>query len=222
MARSELRSVGGTLTDLHRVLEGWCDLQSKYSQIDFEPAYDHTEAANTSFLVSAANAIHGWTGVAESCVPWKLDAEGSKKHRGRLDAYIAIEDHGYVIELKQVWMTGKDETEIPSHNYSRKLSRAEKQIKELDFKGSDFGNDCTFLFGTYLVPDYDPAKYKLKRKVLFRKFVQHYESIFDAFAVFSSALTNKEATREHDYKQKWRRPIVALGLNEQTAAKRSC
>ena len=78
MAKSELRSVGGTLTDLHRVLERWCDLQSKYVQIEGDLAYDHTEAANTSLLVSAANAIHGWTGLAELRTP-KRNAKSAKK-----------------------------------------------------------------------------------------------------------------------------------------------
>ena len=221
MAKSELRSMGGMLTDLHRVLEGWCDLQSKYAQIEDEPAYDHTEAANTSLLVSAANAIDGWTGIAELRIP-KRDAESSKTKNGRLDAYIANEEYGYVIEFKQVWMTGKDfKTEVRNKRYKDLLSKAKRDVRELKFKKGIFDYDaCKFLHGAFFVISHDPAKVKRKKKALFDDLVQHCDSKFDAFAVFSPALKKEDLIR-HIGKNKWYRPIVALGLKELGAAKNS-
>ena len=220
MAKSELRSVGGTLTDLHRVLEGWCDLQSKYAQIEREPAYDHSEAANTSLLISAANAIHGWTGIAEMRIP-KRNAENAKTKNGLLDAYIRNEEYKYVIELKQVWMKGKDiETEIRNKEYKYPLDEAEKDVRELKFKKGHFAYDCKFLHGVFLVINHDPTKVTRKKKSLFEELVQHCNSNFDAFAIFSPALKNRKLTR-HKNNHDWYRPIVALALNELGARKNS-
>ena len=220
MARGELRSVGGRLTNLHRVLEGWCDLQSNYAQIVGEPAYYLTELANTSLLVSAANAIHGWTGIAEMPVE-KRDPDKSVKGVGQADAYISYalasdwsDWREYVIELKQVWMRGGTiEPKISNNGYRNKLRKAEEAVKAIKFKDNVFGKKCTYLFGAYLVPTYDPTKHKIKRKALFKKLEQHCKSNFDAFAVFSPDLKKSEV-RGREENKKSRLPIVAFVLNE--------
>ena len=229
MARSELRSVGGTLTNLHRVLEGWCDLQSKYAQIVSKPAYYDTELANTSLLVSAANAIHGWTGIAEMSVV-KRDLGKGVKGFGQADAYISYglssdwsDFREYVIELKQVFMQRSNiEPEISNNGYRDKLRKAEEAVKAIKFKNNVFDKKCTYLFGAYLVPSYDPRKHKIKRKALFKNLEQHCKSNFDAFAVFSPALEKSEVKRKGKSKKSsgvkysWQRrlPIVAFVLNE--------
>ena len=197
MAGCELRSVGGTLTNLHRVLEGWCDLQSKYAQNVGEPAYYGTELANTSLLVSAANAIHGWTGVAEMTVKKRALDEGVKGN-GRADAYISYalasdwsDWREYLIELKQVWMQGGNiEPKISKNGYRDKLRKAEEAVKAIK-STNNFDKKCTYLFGAYLVPTYDPTKHEIKRKALFKKLERHCKSNFDAFAMFSPDLKKK-------------------------------
>ena len=213
MAIRDLRSVGGTLTDLHRVLEGWCDLQSKYAEIIRVPAYDESEMANTSLLISAANAIHGWTGLAEVCVKRQDRRNSTARRRGLSDAYISNEDCGYFIELKQAWMSMKgNETEISSGRYSRRLKEAKAQIAEIYVEDDIAIWEEAYLFGAYLVPIYSSQKGKIKRKALFNNLVQHCESKkFDAFAVFSPALKQREFTRDEHHSC---RPVVALALKK--------
>ena len=216
MAIRDLRYVGGTLTDLHRVLEGWCDSQSKYAEIISAPAYDESEMANTSLLISAANAIHGWTGLAEVCVKRQHLGNSAVTKPGLSDAYISNEDCGYIIELKQAWMPMKgNETEISKRRYSRKLKEAKEQIDQLSSADSIASwEEDPYLFGVYgvyLVPTYNSPKGKIKRKALFNNLVQHCGSNFDAFAVFSPALKQKEYTRDE---HRSCRSIVALGLKK--------
>ena len=52
MAREELRAIGGAFDELHRVFHAWCDLQSKYSAIENEPAYDNSAKKNTGAFCS--------------------------------------------------------------------------------------------------------------------------------------------------------------------------
>ena len=228
MAGCELRSVGGTLTNWHRVLEGWCDLQSQFAQTFREPAYYSTELANTSLLVSAANSIHGWTGVAE----WKVekrDLDEGVNGVGWADAYISYglasdwsDWRDYVIELKQVWMQGGNiEPKISKNGYRDKLRKAEEAVKAIK-STNNFKKKCTYLFGAYLVPTYDPTSHEIKRKALFKKLERHCKSNFDAFAVFSpdlkkSEITIKGKSKKHNgVKRSWQRrlPVVALVLNK--------
>ena len=142
-----------------------------------------------------------------------------QKKNGQLDAYIANEKWGYVIEFKQGWMTGKDfETEIRNKRYTNLLDSAKKDVRELNFKQSECDkNCCKFLYGVFLVINQDRMKVMKNRKMLFDDLVRHCNSNFAAFAVFSPALKNKDLIRHN----KWYRPIVALGLNELGAAKNS-
>ena len=213
MAIRDLRFVGGTLTDLHRVLEGWCDLQSKYTEIKSEPAYDQSEIASTSLLISAANAIHGWTGLAEVCVKRQDPRNSTARRSGLSDAYISNEDCGYIFELKQAWMPMKgNEIEISSGRYSSKLKEAKAQIAEIHVEDEiAIGEEGAYLFGVYLMPTYNSPKGKIKRKALFNNLVQHCGYNFDAFAVFSPALKQKECTRGEHHSC---RTIVALALKK--------
>jgi len=218
MAEKELRHVGGSLAGFRRVLEGWCDLQAKYAAIEEEPAYDNSEAANTSLLVASANAIYGWTSLAESWVEKKKfkdvdDVDSSTTGPGLLDAYFATEDLGYVVELKQAWISLMRDDAIREKSYSALLSEANAQITQLDFKDSFPRKYFTGMYGAFLVPIYDPKKRKPKRRKLFENMVKHCETNFDAFAVFAPALSRWNCTSSMKDGHKSCHRLVALVLN---------
>ncbi len=217
MARTELRKVGGAHKELHRVLHAWCDLQSKYAAIEGEPAYDNSEAANTSLLVAAANNLYGWTAISELWIERaaknRSEAQENelKLRRGLLDAYLATEEMGYLLELKQAWMRPS----VSGENTFRyigadPLVSARKQIRQLDYQGSfSKGQNFTSYYGSFLVPSYDRDVLPVSRKEAFSLMENFCHENFECYAILSPSLRNREFTREA---RNVFRPLVAIGL----------
>jgi hypothetical protein len=221
MKNKEIRIIGGDDKTLHPVFEAWFDIHSKYISVEGETAYDYSEGANTSLLVAAANSLEGWVGVAEHYVdrapkdetPDPLEkSKKVKTNRGLLDAYLATEEHGYLIELKQRYMkpiTKKDKVGSFGYYHSSPLPEAKKQIEQLDFKGSfATERDFTSYYGGFLIPSYNRKEYKIKQDEAVSRIQSICRESFSTYAIFGPDLSDEDLSLS----KKNYRPVVALGL----------
>lgn len=217
MPREELRIVGGAYDALHRVLHAWCDLQAKYAAIENEPAYDNSEAANTSLLIAAANSLYGWTGISEMWVErlpkgqHQKDATDTKLGRGLLDAYLATETAGHLLELKQAWMLPKlGKEDALKYEGVNPLIAAQQQLQQLDHQGSfSKGQEFTSYYGAFLVPSFDKTKTPMKRKKVFAAMNTFCCDNFESYAIIAPNLKDRDLTRVG---RGLYRPLVAIGL----------
>lgn len=221
MKSKEKRIIGGDDKTLHPVFEAWFDIHSNYIRIEGETAYDYSEGANTSLLVAAANSLPDWVGVAEHYVdraPKERSLESSEKpkkvetNRGLLDAYLATEDYGYLIELKQRYMrpiTKRNKVGSFGYYHSSPLPEARKQIQQLDFKGSfATGKYFTSYYGGFLVPSYQWKKYKIEQDEAVSRLEEICRESFSTYAIFGPDISDKDLSLS----KKNYRPVVALGL----------
>ena len=203
---------------LEPVIVQWRRLLANYSDLDGGIAYDHSENANTGFLVAAANAVPGMTGMVEHWTERARaeDAPGTadkrKTGRGLLDAYIATDDTGYCLELKQCWLRkGKGDRLVFSG--SDRLKQARTQIETIRDAGF-FQAGHRFLYGGFLVPDLpeEPGKRPTQARVVEWLGAFCEEQDLDVHAIFAPDL--KRGAMKSGPGNGFFRPCVALGLKE--------
>ena len=215
MAKKDMRLVKANCSQsakLLPVLNAWCDLQEKYARMEEEPAYDHSELANTSLLVSAANSLEGWVGIAEHVV-LRGRIENSRTSSGHLDAYLDCRDKGYCFELKQSWLRiGKNPETGFVLDGGDHLQDAKKQIEELRAGGVFYKEECDFCFGSYYVANIAESNELPSRSNALRWMADFCdEQGFGVYVVFSPGLGKKSLMRGPNGGHY--RPCVAFGLN---------
>lgn len=217
-------------SELKQLLTKWCELQSKYAKLEQEAAYDHSEAANSSLLVSAANSLENWCGIAEHWVerkPRKAAETTKQEHkkanvsRGLLDVYISTNDRGYIIEMKQAWPAPDARHKnnmVLTDKGAAKLRESRSQIEQMDFKkGLVRHNNITALYGTYLVPYTTKDTFTFEREEIFEATIAYCDrKKFDVYAVFAPELEKEDLTVG---KRKSYRPVVAMGLQQYCSCK---
>lgn len=193
------------------ILAAWCELQIKFSVVEGEPAYDQSEAANTSLLVAAANLQPNWVGIAEYYVEREL-ADSKHRGRGSLDAYLATENQGYLFEIKQQWMTtARNQGARLRYDGGNKLKKAEQQVRQLMHENG-FAKDtvefCSF-FGGFLISAYEITEDQIHRRAAFEELVSFCRENFQTYAAVSPGLKRSRLSRTN-----WNsyRPAAAIVL----------
>ncbi len=191
-------------------------MHTKYARSEKETAYDYSENSNTSLLVSAANSLQNWTGLAEHVEDRnETDKNGKTKlKKGRFDAYLATENTGYLLELKHSWVRPQkgSSSNIEYWPQQDKIEKAREQIHSLHHKNSfAVQSNMKSFYGAFLVMSFKKKPGSPRRPDLFYAMEKFCKERFDTYAIIAPALSDREMTVKQADRY---RPIAAIALNK--------